>query len=170
MIVETPTHFNFAGEIMERWARERPDALALWCVDDAGCVENKFSFQQLAESFRRAVGLFHNLGVRRGHRVLVTLPRVPEWWVAMLGLTKLGAVPIPGTVLLTAKDIRYRIEAAKVAAVVTCGKIAERVDDFTGIKIMAAGERAGWMNFDAGLREARADFEPAPTHADEPGI
>src|SRR5216110_1441970 len=142
MIVEPPTRFNFAGEVMERWARERPDALALWCVDDAGCVEHKLSFRQLAGSFRRAAGLFHTLGVQRGDRVLVILPRVPQWWIAMLGLTKLGAVPIPGTVLLTAKDIRYRIEAAEVAAVITCDQVGERVDDFTGIKIVAGGERA----------------------------
>src|SRR6266853_4051731 len=132
MIVEPPTRFNFAGDVMERWALERPDALALWCVDDAGCVEHKVSFRQLAVRFRRAAGLFQTLGVRRGHRVLVTLPRVPQWWIAMLGLTKLGAVPIPGTPLLTAKDIRYRVETAEVAAVISCGEIAERMDDFTG--------------------------------------
>ncbi|MEA3211903.1 MAG: acetyl-CoA synthetase [Chthoniobacter sp.] len=162
--------FNFATDVMERWAERSPHDLALWCVDESGDHEQRFTFAQLAEQFRRAAHLFHKLGVQRGDRVLVILPRVPQWWIAMLGLTKLGAVPIPGTVLLTAKDIRYRIEAAEVAAVITCGEVAERVDDFTGIKIVAGEERAGWVAFDAGLRAARADFEPAPTRADEPGI
>ena len=163
--------FNFAGDVMERWATLRPHDLALWCVEEDGGGERRFTFAQLAEQFRRAAHFLHTLGVRRGDRVLVILPRVPQWWCAMLGLTRLGAVPIPGTVLLTAKDLRYRIETAEVAAVITSGEIAERLSDFTGIKIVVAGgERAGWMDFDEGLRAARADFDPPPTRADEPGI
>ncbi|HYR59094.1 MAG TPA: AMP-binding protein [Chthoniobacteraceae bacterium] len=162
--------FNFAGDIMERWAKVRPHDLALWCVDESGAGETRFTFAQLAEQFRRAAHYFHSLGLRRGDRVLIILPRVPQWWIAMLGLTKLGAVPIPGTMLLTAKDIRYRIETAEAAAVITCGEVAERVEDFSGIKIAAGEERAGWSSFDAGLRAARNDFEPEPTRADEPAI
>src|SRR6266478_2077356 len=170
MIVELPTHFNFAGEVMERWARERPDALALWCVDDAGCGQNKFSFRQLAESFRRAARFFHTLGVRRGHRVLVTLPRVPQWWIAMLGLTKLGAVAIPGTPLLTAKDIRYRVETAEVGAIITDAEGAAKVEDFEGIRLLVGAERRGWTNFESGLRDAAPDHECEPTRSDDPGI
>jgi acetyl-CoA synthetase/medium-chain acyl-CoA synthetase len=170
MILEAPTHFNFAGDVMERWARERPDALALWCVDDAGSVEQKFSFGQLAESFRRAARLFHTLGVRRGHRVLVTLPRVPQWWIAMLGLTKLGAVPIPGTPLLTAKDIRYRVEAAEVSAIITDADGAAKIEDFQGIRLLVGAQQSGWTDFDAGLRDTPPDYECEPTRGEDPGI
>src|SRR6266699_223357 len=112
MIVQSPTYFNFARDVMEGWVRDRPEALALWCVDDSG-NEKKLSFRQLAEGFRRAAGFLHAVGIRRGDRVLVILPRVPQWWVAMLGLTKLGVVPIPGTPMLTSRDLRYRIETAE---------------------------------------------------------
>src|SRR6266853_2538530 len=124
-----PDCFNFAGDIMERWAKVRPHDLALWCVDESGAGETRFTFAQLVEQFRRAAHYFHSLGLRRGDRVLIILPRVPQWWIAMLGLTKLGAVPIPGTMLLTAKDIRYRIETAEAAAVITCGEVAERSEE-----------------------------------------
>ena len=152
-----PMHFNFAGDVMQRWERERPDALALWCLDESGCVEHKFSFRQLGESFRRAAGFFHGLGVRRGGRVLLTLPRVPQWWIAMLGLTKLGAVPIPGTPLLTTKDIRYRVEAAEVSAIITDAEGAAKVEDFQGIRLLVGAEQPGWTNFDAGVRDAAPD-------------
>jgi acetyl-CoA synthetase/medium-chain acyl-CoA synthetase len=166
---QTSALFNFATDVMERWAELRPHDLALWCVGESG-AEQRFTFAELAKQFRHAASFFDKLGIRRGDRVLVILPRVPQWWIAMLGLTKLGAVPIPGTVLLTAKDIRYRIQAAEVAAVITNGEIAERADDFFGIKIVVGAERAGWVDFDEGLRVARADFEPAPTRADDPGM
>ncbi len=167
---QEPVCFNFAADVMERWAVMTPRAPALWCVDESGGPGQRFTFAQLADQFRRAAHFFHTAGVRRGDRVLVMLPRVPQWWVAMLGLTKLGAVPIPGTMLLTEKDILYRIQAAEVAAVITCGEIADRVGDFSGIKILAGGECAGWLNFFAGIRDADDDFDPGPTRADEPGI
>jgi acetyl-CoA synthetase/medium-chain acyl-CoA synthetase len=166
---QAATMFNFATDVMERWAKVRPHDSALWCVDENGAREERFTFAELADRFRRAAHFFHTLGMRRGDRVLVILPRVPQWWIAMLGLTKLGAVPIPGTTLLTEKDIAYRIEAADVAAIVTNAEIARRVRDFSGIKIIV-GEAAGWIGFDGGLRDARADFDPGPTRADEPGI
>src|SRR2546426_2031049 len=169
MILEPPTRFNFASDVMERWARERPDAMALWCVDDAGCVEHKLSFRQLAENFHRAAGLFHTLGIGRGDRVLVTLPRIPQWWIAMLGLTKLGAVPIPGTPLLTVKDIRYRVETAEVGAIITDAEGAAKVEDFEGIRLLVGAERPGWTNFESGLRDAAPGHEGEPTRSDDAG-
>src|SRR5262245_42773656 len=106
MLLTSPTYFNFSRDVMERWARERPDAVALWCVEETGQNEQKLSFRQIADRARRAAAFFHAVGIQRGDRVLVILPRVPQWWIALLGLTRLGAVPIPGTPLLTAKDIR----------------------------------------------------------------
>ena len=170
MNLEPPACFNFALDVMERWARERPDSLALWCVDGAGGGERKLSFHALAENFRRAAGFFHWLGLRRGDRVLVVLPRVPQWWIAMLGLTKLGAVPIPGTPLLTPKDIRYRLEAAEVSAILTDSEGASKVEQFSGLRLLVGGERPGWTNFDSGLRDASPDFNCQPTRSDEPGI
>src|SRR5580692_10135578 len=107
----SPQYFNFARDVIDRWAGERGQATALWWVDEAK-REEKISFENLALDSRRAASLFDQLGIRRGDRVLVILPRVPEWWQAMVGLIRLGAVPIPGTPLLTARDIRYRLETS----------------------------------------------------------
>jgi len=170
MPLTAPAYFNFTCDIMERWARERPDALALWCVDEAGLSEHKLTFGQLAQEFHRAAGFLHTIGVNRGDRVLVMLPRVPQWWIAMLSLIKLGAVPIPGTPLLTTKDIRYRLEAAGVSAILTDADGAAKVDAFDGTRLLVGAERAGWVNFDAGGRDASRDFECDPTRSDQPGL
>src|SRR5690349_12993458 len=97
----TAPHFNFARDVVEEWARRTPDAPALWWVGESGQGELRFTFRQIAEQCRRAADFFHAQGIRRGDRVLVILPRVPQWWIAMLGLTRLGAIAIPGTTLLT---------------------------------------------------------------------
>jgi len=171
MVREPPLHFNFARDVMEHWARQQPEATALWWTDETGRHEQKLSFSQLRESFVRASSFFHELGIRRGDRVLVILPRIPPWWVALLGLIRLGAVPIPGTPLLTAKDIRYRVETAGVSALITDTENAGKAEGLAlSHRLLVGEERAGWTNFDAGLGDADVAFEPEPIRSDEPGI
>ena len=166
-----PTHFNFAGDVMEKWAKERPEALALWCAREGDSAEQKLTFGQLGQQLCRAASFFDQLGLRRGDRVLIIAPRVPQWWIAILGLIRLGVVPIPGTPLLTTKDIRFRLDAAEASALITDSEGAAKVE---GIeierRILIGGERAGWKDFDAGLRQADCTFDPEPTRSDEPGI
>jgi acetyl-CoA synthetase/medium-chain acyl-CoA synthetase len=171
MPAETPRYFNFAFDVVERWARERPDALALWSVNDRNSAEQKITFSHLAEELRRAASFFHQVGIERGDRVLIITPRLPHWWVAMLGLIRLGAVPIPGTPMLTTKDIRYRIESAGAAALITDVEGAEKADGLEiGHKIIVDGERSGWTSFEQGVEQGDPRFDPEPTHADDPGI
>ncbi|MCX5659252.1 MAG: AMP-binding protein [Planctomycetota bacterium] len=169
----SPTWFNFARDVVGFWATRQPDALALWWVEEHGREERRLTFAQVDEQARRACSFFHAAGIRRGDRVLVMLPRVVAWWTGMLGLIRLGAVPIPATPQLTARDIAYRLKAGAVAAVWTDEAGAQRVEDFGGVRISTGsvgGTPPGWLSFDAGLAAADPGFDPGPTRADDPGI
>ncbi|GAC1455416.1 MAG: acyl--CoA ligase [Ktedonobacterales bacterium] len=114
---EVPADYNFAIDTIGRWA-EQPEKLAmLWLGADGR--EERLTFVHFDESSSRVANAFEKLGLRTGERVLVMLPRVPQWWETVLGLMKLGAVAIPCTTLLTPKDIQYRSELAEAAALVT---------------------------------------------------
>src|SRR5262249_48933189 len=127
--------------------------------------------RELAQSLRRAASFFDQLGLRRGDRVLIIAPRLPQWWIAMLGLIRLGVVPIPGTPLLTARDLKYRLEAAEAAAIITDMDGANRAEGLPiAHRILIGCELPGWTNFESGIREANSDFDPEPTRSDEPGI
>ena len=166
-----PRQFNFAREVVEHWAGNQPGAPALWCVRAENGTETKLTFSQLAEGLRRAASFFHQLGIRRGDRVLVIAPRVPQWWTAMLGLIRLGAVPIPGTPLLTGRDISYRVKAAEVSALVTDADGAVKAEGLeVAHRILLDGDLPGWASFEAGLRQADPRFDPEPTLGGDPGI
>src|SRR5207244_1702853 len=155
MPAKAPTRFNFTRDVVERWAQERPDALALWYVGEQESVEHKLTFGQLAGQSRRAASSFDQLGLRRGDRVLVVTPRVPRWWIAMLGLIRLGAVPIPGTPMLTAKDIQYRLGVAEAAALITDAEGAAKAKGLNvAHRIIVEGNSAGWISFEEALRQA----------------
>src|SRR5258706_13715777 len=171
MSEEPPKYFNFAHDVVERRANDRPEALALWCVREQDSTEETFTFSQLAQNLRRAASFFHQLGLRRGDRVLVITPRIPQWWIAMLGLTRLGVVPIPGTPLLTARDIRYRLETSEACALLTDAEGANRAEGLQiQHRILVGSERPGWTSFDAGLAQADLGFDPEPTLSSDPGI
>ncbi|HKT40329.1 MAG TPA: AMP-binding protein, partial [Ktedonobacterales bacterium] len=109
--------YNFAIDTIGHWA-EDPDKLAmLWISQDGR--EERFTFAAFDEQSSRVAHALKTLSIHKGERVLLMLPRVPEWWEAMLGLMKLGAIGIPCTTLLTPKDIQYRAEIAEAVALIT---------------------------------------------------
>ena len=165
-----PRHFNFATDVVDRWAEERPDAPALWCVNTASGEQHKFSFRELATQSCQAAELLRSSGIRRGDRVLVMLPRVPQWWIAMLGLIRVGAVPVPGTLLLTSRDVAYRLGSARISAVLTNRDGMAKVGGFEGVRLLVGGGRPGWIDFDQGVRLAGAGFRGERTRSDDPGI
>ena len=116
-----PEHFNFAYDVMDQWAEEKPDKLALlWTNDEGDC--KRFSFRDLKELSERAASYFMQLGIGRGDMVMLILKRRYEFWISMLALHKIGAVAIPATHMLTTKDIVYRNNRASVKAIVCAGE------------------------------------------------
>ena len=112
-----PEHFNFAYDVMDEWAREWPDGLALLWTNDQG-EEIRATFKQLKEQSDQAAAYLQSLGIGKNDPVMLILKRRYEWWVVMLALCKLGAIVIPATHMLTKKDIVYRNTRASVKAII----------------------------------------------------
>lgn len=116
-----PDNFNFAYDVMDVWAEEKPDKLALlWTDDEDNCV--RFTFKDLKEQSDRAASYFQTLGIGRGDVVMLILKRRYEFWLSMLALHKLGAVVVPATHMLTTHDIVYRNNRADVKAIICVGE------------------------------------------------
>ena len=112
-----PEHFNFAYDVMDAWAVENPDGLALLWTNDQG-EELRATFAQLKQQTDQAAAYLQSLGIGKGDPVMLILKRRYEWWLTMLALCKLGAVVIPATHMLTKKDIIYRNTRASVKAII----------------------------------------------------
>ncbi len=112
-----PEHFNFAYDVIDAWAEEEPDRLALLWTNDEG-VERRATFRQLKEQSDQAAAYLQSLGIGKADPVMLILKRRYEWWLIMLALHKLGAVVIPATHMLTKKDIIYRNTRASVKAII----------------------------------------------------
>ena len=116
-----PDNFNFAYDVMDEWAKEQPNKLALlWTNDEGECI--RFSFKDIKEQSDRAAAYLMRLGIGSGDMVMLILKRRYEFWLAMLALHKIGAVAIPATHMLTTHDIVYRNNRASLKAIICAGE------------------------------------------------
>lgn len=165
-----PEFYNFVTDCVEKLASTRPDAPALWWANEACDQQHRYTFAEVAREGRKASAFFHELGIRKGDRVIVILQRVPQWWFAMLGLIRLGAVPIPGTPLLTTQDIAYRLEVSEAEAIITDAEGAAKMPAFGGTRIIVGGSAEGWVDFNEAMGIAREEPPAARTRASDAGI
>ncbi|EPY86515.1 acyl-coenzyme A synthetase ACSM5, mitochondrial [Camelus ferus] len=161
---EVPPKFNFASDVLDHWADmekagKRHPGPALWWVSGDG-DEVKWNFSQLSELSQQTANVFSGpCGLQRGDRVAVVLPRVPEWWLVILGCMRAGLVFIPGTIQLKPKDILYRLQVSNTRAIVAGDEVAQAVDtvapDCPALKtkiLVSAKSREGWLDFKTLLR------------------
>ncbi len=147
--------FNFAFDIVDELGRKYPDKLAMLHIAD-DFTERRFTFKDIKEASSQAANYFKSLGIKKGDRVLLVLKRNYQFWLAILGLHKLGAVAIPATNQLVVHDYEYRFNSAGVSAVIATadGKATENIDEAQKnsptlqVKIVANGKKDGWHNFD----------------------
>ena len=148
--------FNFAFDIVDGLARREPDKLAMVHVAN-DMTERRFTFKDMKDASSQAANYFTSLGVKRGDRVMLVLKRHYQFWFAILGLHKLGAIAIPATNQLMEHDFSYRFKAAGVSAIVCTadGDTAHQVDIAEAdagahlTKVLVGGKREGWHDFDA---------------------
>ncbi len=112
-----PEKFNFAYDVMDVWADEKPDKLALLWASEKG-EERRFTFKDIKEQTDKTASYFQSLGIGHDDKVMLILKRHYQWWLSMLALHKLGAVAIPATHMLTKNDIVYRNQRASIKAII----------------------------------------------------
>ncbi len=161
---EVPTHYNFGFDVVDKWAEDRTK-LALISIDRTGKHDRYHTFYDLSKASDRFANMLQNIGVKRGDRVLVILQSIPEWYIALIGMFKLGVIPMPGTVLLTQKDIEYRINRAEATMVLTDLDHADAVESVKPncptLKhmMLVDGKRANWYNYDEEMNEVTSGLD-----------
>ncbi|MBO7207691.1 MAG: AMP-binding protein, partial [Kiritimatiellae bacterium] len=109
--------FNFAFDIVDALGQEKPEKRAMMYVSNDGSFEKAFTFNEMSRASNQCANYFKALGIKKGDRVMLVLKRHYQYWFAMLGLNKLGAVAIPAPNQLMRHDFEYRFEAAGVSAI-----------------------------------------------------
>lgn len=100
---------NFARDVVDA---ADPAQLALIELARDGS-RREWSFGEVADAAARLAGTFTRLGVGRGDVVMTVIGNRPDWVLTMVACFRIGAVVLPCTEQLRAKDLRLRLDAAR---------------------------------------------------------
>ncbi|MBU4485024.1 acyl--CoA ligase [bacterium] len=156
---EIPEYYNFSFDVVDKWAQMDKTKLALVSVAPDGSTAKLDTFYELMVQSNKVANLFLELGFKKGDKVLVISDSVAEWYYCVLGMLKLGIIPMPGTTLLTPHDIEYRLNRSEGVGIITNMNHADSVEEalkkYPSVKqkILMNGSKPGWVDLCAKMRE-----------------
>ncbi|MGP6159057.1 MAG: acyl-CoA synthetase [Vulcanimicrobiaceae bacterium] len=164
-----PAEFNFGRDVIDALGRE--DRRGLLFVDAAG-AKQEVTFPAIAAATRRWAGALRDLGVGKGERVVVLLPKIPAWLYSMIALDRLGAVVVPCSEQLRAKDLVFRANHSEATTIIGHSSNRAEVDlmrsQAPGLTryLLVGGQAEGWIALDDPVA-AGTEFAGNPTASDD---
>ncbi|WP_448032785.1 AMP-binding protein [Bradyrhizobium liaoningense] len=169
-----PAPFNWALDWFDAELAANADSKdrpALWIVDAAQDKQTKLSFAALSKRSNQVANFLRAQGLKRGDHLLLLLGNVVPLWETMLAAMKLGVVVIPATTLLTADELRDRLDRGKArAAVVAEDQVAKFASLGTEnvVRIVVGAASDGWLAYDQAAKASESFTPDGPTNADDP--
>ena len=168
--LQIPKRFNFGRHVVDAWAADSEKTALVWC--DAGGSERILTFADVTRESNQVANWLASQGVTKGDRVIIMLPRIPEWQICLVACLKLGTVPIPCITMLTKIDIAYRIaHSGAVAGITTVREIAKFDPSAANFKACLAigGSARGWHDYTV-TGQYQESYESCDIGAEEPAI
>ncbi|XP_060063423.1 acyl-coenzyme A synthetase ACSM3, mitochondrial-like [Ylistrum balloti] len=178
-----PEYYNFARDVIDRWATLEQTGVrqlsnpALWITNNDG-EDRKWSFQDLSSLSKRTANVFiHKCGLDPGDKLILILPRVPEWWFVNVAAIRAGLILSAGTVLLRPNDIKHRVQLSGAKCIVADRLSVDNIDKIADqcpslkCKVFVGSKsetRPGWLNFEDVLSKASEEFQTVNSRFDDP--
>jgi acetyl-CoA synthetase len=117
---------NMGYEAIDRHAEaSRGDKIALYYSDDKR--DEKYTFREMKQQSNRFGNVLRKLGIKKGERVFIFMPRTPELYFALLGTIKIGAVVGPLFEAFMETAVKDRLLDSGAAAIITTPALVSRV-------------------------------------------
>ncbi len=166
---DVPPAFNFGRDVIDVLGREDRRGLLFIAADG---MRHDVSFPEISRTTQRFAGALRDIGIEKGERVVVLLPKIPQWLYAMVALLRIGAIVVPCSEQLRAKDLVFRAMHSEATTIVAHVSNGAEVDLFRamapGVKryLLVGGERDGWTPLDERVTAAQP-FAGNPTASDD---
>jgi acyl-coenzyme A synthetase/AMP-(fatty) acid ligase len=175
---EVPQKFNFARDVVDRFATESASSTALFHV---GRQETRWTFQDVSSRSKKCAAALAGLGGVK--RAVLVLSRVPDWWTINVAAMRTGCVLMPGTTLLTSKDIAERVSRSGADCIIgdietakkveadesgACRKIKHKIlvnDDEDAAETVSALRKRGWILFSEMISAHSEEESPEPNNS-----
>ena len=161
--LDIPEIFNFGFDVLDVRA-QKADKEALLAIDTVTEKKTSVTYSELSKVSSQFGKALLSLGLKRGDAACVLIGRNPNWHKALFGCMKVGVISMPGTNLLTSKDIAYRINESKAKAVIVSPmhveKVNQIIDQCPTLKyLIVTGDASGnWLSFEKLCEEQDSDL------------
>lgn len=170
------SHYNFAADVVDKFAAEQPNKTAIIWVDDSG-KEKTVSFSQLSIESKRLASALKSQGIKRGDTAIILMGRELEWWYAMTACIRMGVVASPGTTQLSEKDIAYRLEATQATCLIAEASQQEKLKRMKStakvlkhIVVVDGEPLSGMLSYQEILKDASPEFPTVDTLSGEDAL
>ena len=161
--LKCPNNFNFGFDIIsDKYGKSEKTALI--AIQKSTKKVQKISYKELNENSSKFANALKNFGIKKKDNILVILPRIPEWYYCILGCSKVGAVAIPCTNMLKAKDIEYRANKSNAKVIISTSESSSEINKIKDnckslkYKILVKDKKDDWYNYDEICKKSDANF------------
>ncbi|MFQ5861614.1 MAG: acetate--CoA ligase [Candidatus Brocadiales bacterium] len=177
--LDTKGGINIATNAIDSHAdTRRRDKIALYWEGSRG-ERKRYTFSEMRQESNRVGNVLKSLGVRNGDRVFVFLPRIPELYISIIGIAKIGAVAGPMFSAFGPEAIRDRLKDSNAKVLITDLSLRERVhqvwDELPELKTVIVtrapeGERLrrGEISYEQEIEKASHGLEIEPMSLEDP--
>ncbi|MFX1389551.1 MAG: class I adenylate-forming enzyme family protein [Promethearchaeota archaeon] len=147
-------------ELVKNQADKYKDKVFLYWKDET------VSYAQLDVLSNKVANFLYDLGIRKGDKVSVYLPNMPEYVYLYLGIPKIGAVTGPVNALFKPREVKFVVGHSEAKAIITIPMFIELVNQIKGdlpnLKhIIVIGDPVeGTLNYSKLMEKASSDAPP----------
>jgi acetyl-CoA synthetase len=167
---------NKAHECIDRHANgDRANKTALLWLGKDG-QEERYTFAQLRDETNKFANALKSLGVAKGDRVFLFMDRIPELYIALFGVLKVGAIAGPLFSAFGPEPVKDRMLDSGASALVTAPDLRQRIEvvlpdlpELKHIIVVNKGGRSkeplaqGDLSYESLMADASTDFEIVQT-------
>ncbi|MDN5708897.1 MAG: acyl--CoA ligase [Planococcus sp. (in: firmicutes)] len=165
-----PEQYNITSEL-EAYKNDAERIAVRWF--DADNNRTELSYQDLFSKMNQYAQAFLKLGLNKGDRVLIILPRIPEAYITYLACLRAGLVAIPCSEMLRKKDLGYRMEHSGAKAIIAHYKTTAETNsieenyDALDNKLIVGGTQQGWQSLEQLAAVESEQFEAVDTNRED---
>lgn len=165
-----PEQYNITSEL-EAYKHDAERIAVRWFDADNHRIE--LSYQEIFSKMNQYAQAFMKLGLEKGDRVLIILPRIPEAYITYLACLRAGLVAIPCSEMLRKKDLSYRMEHSGAKAIIAHYKTTAETNSIEekyaalDNKLIVGGTEQGWQSLEQLAAAESEQFEAVDTNRED---
>ncbi|MBI4228272.1 MAG: acyl-CoA synthetase [Deltaproteobacteria bacterium] len=172
---EIPRLYNIGADCTDNQAKKKNlrNRVALYWENEYG-ETRKFTFLELSILTNQIGNALLSLGFKKGDRLIIRLPNIPEFPLAFLGAIKIGSVPIPSSSMLTSEEIGYILDDSRARAIITTPDLFEEVEAHMGkhrafkeVMIVGSPIPSGGIDFNELVIKCNTELDAPETKAND---